>query len=148
MKTYPRLFYDIIMDKVTPRCYLTPTGRCCLLPPLNRQLSYGLSLIIFRTVGFRSQLVVVGDTRSGIVDNLLQSLVMKLANRPFPLRCNGIQLYVTSCLGYLRRLAVANFPLLLYGNMAYVQTAAASCTGEIPSCLDTNPEFQHRPFHP
>ena len=34
----------------------------------------------------------------------------------------------------------------LYGNMDYVHTAAASRTGEIPSCLDTNPEFQHQPF--
>ena len=55
--------------------------------------------------------------------------------------------YVTSRLGCLRRLARANSPLLLYENMAYVQTAAASCTGEIPSCLDTDPEFQHRPFN-
>ena len=44
-------------------------------------------------------------------------------------------------------LAGANFPLLLYENTAYVQTAAASCTGEIPSCLDTDPEFQHRSFN-
>ena len=35
------------------------------------------------------------------------------------------------------------FYIVIYGSMAYVQTAAASCTGEIPSCLGTDPEFQH-----
>ena len=35
---------------------------------------------------------------------------------------------------------------MVYGSMAYVQTAAALCTGEIPSCLDTDLEFQHWPF--
>ena len=30
--------------------------------------------------------------------------------------------------------------IVVYGNMACVQTAAASHTGEIPSCLDTDPE--------
>ena len=41
------------------------------------------------------------------------------------------------------------FFIVIYGNMAYVQKAAASRTREIremPSCLDTDPEFQHRPF--
>ena len=38
------------------------------------------------------------------------------------------------------------FSIVIHGNMVYVQTAAASHTGEIPSCLDTDPEFQHRPF--
>ena len=48
--------------------------------------------------------------------------------------------------GVPRKPAGANSPFLLYGNMTYVQTAAASCAGEIPSCLDTDPEFQHQPF--
>ena len=39
-----------------------------------------------------------------------------------------------------------NSPLLLYGNIAYVRTVAALCPGEIPRCLDTDPEFQHRHF--
>ena len=38
------------------------------------------------------------------------------------------------------------FSIVIYGNMAYVQTAAASRTGEIPSYLDTVLEFQHWPF--
>ena len=54
--------------------------------------------------------------------------------------------YVMSCLGCLRRLAGANFPLLYSGTCLYVQTAAASCTGEIWSCLDTDPVFQHHLF--
>ena len=54
--------------------------------------------------------------------------------------------YMTSCLGCLRKSAGANSPLSLYGNMAYVQMDAALCTEEILSCLDTDPEFQHRPF--
>ena len=39
------------------------------------------------------------------------------------------------------------FSIVIYGNMAYVQTDAASHTGEIPSYLDTDPEFQHWPFN-
>ena len=38
------------------------------------------------------------------------------------------------------------FSIIIYRNMAYVQMAAASHTGEILSCLDTDPEFQHQPF--
>ena len=39
------------------------------------------------------------------------------------------------------------FSIVIYGNVANVQTAAAaSHAGKIPSCLDTDPEFQHRPF--
>ena len=38
------------------------------------------------------------------------------------------------------------FYIVIYGNMAHIQTAAALCTGEIPSCLNTDPEFQHQPF--
>ena len=38
------------------------------------------------------------------------------------------------------------FSIVIYGNMAYVQMAAAFAYMGIPSCLDTNLEFQHRPF--
>ena len=51
-----------------------------------------------------------------------------------------------SHLGCLGGSAGAHSPLLLYGNIAYVQTAAASCIGGIPSCLDGNLEIQHPPF--
>ena len=66
--------------------------------------------------------------------------------KDLPLICNGISVYVMSRLGCLGRPAGANSPALLYGNMAYIQTDAALCTGEISSCLDTDPEFQHWPF--
>ena len=33
----------------------------------------------------------------------------------------------------------SDFSTAIYRNVANVQAAAASCTGEIPSCLDTNP---------
>ena len=36
--------------------------------------------------------------------------------------------------------------IVIYGIVAYIQMAAASHTGEIPSYLDTDPEFQHWPF--
>ena len=49
--------------------------------------------------------------------------------------------------GVPQKPAGANSPFLLHGNMAYVQTAATLCTGEIPSCLDTDPEFQHSLFN-
>ena len=39
------------------------------------------------------------------------------------------------------------FSIDIYENMAYVQMAAALRTGEIPSCLHTDPEFQHWPFN-
>ena len=38
------------------------------------------------------------------------------------------------------------FSIVIYRNMAYIQTAAASCGGEIPSCLGIDPEFHHQPF--
>ena len=55
-------------------------------------------------------------------------------------------MYVTSCLGCLRWASWGEFSTDIYGNVAYVQTAAASRTGELLSCLDTDPEFQHQPF--
>ena len=42
---------------------------------------------------------------------------------------------------------LGNLSIVIYGNMAYVQRAAASHAGEIPSCLDTNPELQHWLFN-
>ena len=51
-----------------------------------------------------------------------------------------------SRVGCLGRLAGANSPLLYMENIAYVQTAAAFAYRGIPSCLDTNLEFQHQPF--
>ena len=48
--------------------------------------------------------------------------------------------------GVPRKACCGKFSIAIYGNMAYVQTAAASCTGKIPSCLDTDPDFQHQPF--
>ena len=38
------------------------------------------------------------------------------------------------------------FSIVIFGNMAFVQMAAASRTGEILSCLDTDPEFLHQAF--
>ena len=67
----------------------------------------------------------------------------------FPIKTYWNAVYVTSHLGCLGRPAGVHSPSLLYGTgptAAYVQTAAASCTGEIPSYLDTDPEFQRRPF--
>ena len=49
--------------------------------------------------------------------------------------------------GVSQKLCWGIFSIIIYGNMAYIQTAAASRTGEIPSCLDTNPECQHWPFN-
>ena len=48
----------------------------------------------------------------------------------FPIKTQWNAVYVTSRLGCLGRPAGANSPLLLYENMAYVQTAAAS--SELP----------------
>ena len=62
-------------------------------------------------------------------------------NRPW----NAIIRDVTS--GVPQMTCWGEFYIVTYcGNMAYVQTAAASRGREIPSCLGTNPEFQHRPF--
>ena len=66
----------------------------------------------------------------GFADNVIDLLHL------VAMECNALNVvYVTSRLGCLGRPAGAN-----------VQTAAASCTGEIPSCLDTHPDFQHQPF--
>ena len=51
-------------------------------------------------------------------------------------------MYVMSHLGCFGKPAGVNSPLLLY-RIAYIQTAAASCTGEIPSCIDNDLEFYH-----
>ena len=48
--------------------------------------------------------------------------------------------------GVPRMACWGEFSIVNIGNMAHVQTAAASRTGEIPSWLDTDLEFQHRPF--
>ena len=38
------------------------------------------------------------------------------------------------------------FSIAIYGNVAYFQMAAAFVYRRIPSCLDTDLEFPHRPF--
>ena len=48
-----------------------------------------------------------------------------------------------SHLGYLAR---ANSPLLYTETWPTFRTAATLGTGEFPSCLDTDPEFQQQPL--
>ena len=47
--------------------------------------------------------------------------------------------------GVLQKASWGEIPLAIYGNIVYVQTAAALHTGEIPGHLDTDPELLCEP---
>ena len=47
--------------------------------------------------------------------------------------------------GVPRKAFWGEFSIAIYGNVAYVQTAAAFAYRRIPSCLDADLEFQHWP---
>ena len=48
--------------------------------------------------------------------------------------------------GVPRKACWGEFSIAIYGNIAYVQMAAAFVYRRILSCLDTDLEFQHQPF--
>ena len=48
--------------------------------------------------------------------------------------------------GVPRKASWGEFSIAIYGNIAYVQMAAAFACRRIPSCLDADLEFQYRPF--
>ena len=48
--------------------------------------------------------------------------------------------------GVPQKVCSSKFSIGVDWNVTCFQTAATLRTREIPSCLDTDPEFQHRPF--
>ena len=67
-------------------------------------------------------------------------------NRPFPLTSKYVHGIRDVTSGVPRKACWGEFSIGIYGNTAYVQTAAVFVYRRIPSCLDADLEIQHWPF--